>query len=261
MFLVATVAIAFGWLAWKCVRDTKINFLPRDGRAEWIVFPAAVDARSHPVATMDATFRRILTLDSQPRLAQLRVRAAKRVELKINGENVQTSPTRNWKQISALDLSSFLRSGQNTIEARVFNDNAPPALWLALTTDSSTLRTDDKWEASLTGSSWRNCALASVPRHPGPGNFLAGGEKIFDVMPKVWRTWLVFAVLAVLLIIALLRWNKNSGSDVDLSRGELFGLLGLCVFVWLVLFWHNAKLLLFHSGYYLKDHVPYIKYV
>ena len=263
MFLVATAAIVFGWLAWKCVHDPQINFLPRDSRAEWIIFPASVDARSHRVATMDATFRRTFTFDSQPRSARLRVRAAKRLELKINGVPVQINP-QNWKEMSTLDASSFLRGGSNTIEARVFNDDAPPALWLGLTADSYSLGTDAAWESSLAGSSWRTCALASVPRHPGRGNLLAGGEKIFDVFPKIWRTWIVFGVLAVLLTIAVTRWferSKKNGADVDLSRRQLFLLLGLCSLAWLILFWNNARMLPFHSGYDSKDHVAYIKYI
>src|SRR5438874_8372813 len=86
MFLVATVAIAFGWLAWKCVRDPRINFLPRDARAEWIIFPAALDARSHRVATMDTTFRRTFTLDSQPRSARL-----DRKSTRLNSSHVEIS--------------------------------------------------------------------------------------------------------------------------------------------------------------------------
>ena len=265
MFLVTAAAIALGWLAWKCVRDPKINFLPRDVRAEWIIFPAAVDARSHRVATMDAMFRRTFTVDSQPRSARLFVRAAKRLELKINGETLPVSP-RNWKQMSMLDVSSFLRSDSNTIEARVFNDDAPPAFWLALTADSSTLRSDEKWESSLAGSSWRNCALASVPRYPGAGNPLAGGEKIFDVFLKIWRTWIVFGILAVLLTFAAAKWldrlaAKPNGAGIEFSRRQLFVLLGLCSIAWLILFWHNAKTLPFHSGYDSKDHIAYIKYI
>ena len=265
MFLVATAAIAFGWLAWKCVRDPKINFLPRDGRAEWIIFPAAVDARTHRVATMDATFRRTFTLDSQPRSARLFVRAAKRLELKINGDTLQVSP-RNWKQMSTLDVSSFLRRDANTIEASVFNDDAPPALWLALTADSSTLRTDGEWESSLGGSSWRNCALASVPRYPGPGNLLAGGEKTFDVLPKVWRTWIAFGIFAALLTFAATNWlerltAKPNGAGGEFSRRQLFVLLGLCSIAWLILLSNNAKMLPFHCGYDFKDHVAYIKYI
>jgi len=265
IFLVAAAAIAFGWLAWKSVRDPKINFLPRDSRAEWIIFPAAVDARSHRVATMDSTFRRTFTLDSQPRAARLLVRAAKRLELKINGNALQVR-SRNWKQMSMLDVAGFLRSGENTIEARVFNDDAPPALWLALTADSSALPSDGKWESSLAGSSWRNCALASVPRHPGPGNLLGGGEKIFDVLPNVWRTWIVFGILAVLLTFAAAQRldrlsAKPNGAKTEFSRRQLFLLLGLCSIAWLILFWNNAKTLPFQCGYDSKDHVAYIKYI
>jgi tetratricopeptide (TPR) repeat protein len=259
--LVAAAAGALSWLAWKCDRDPKINFLPRDGRAEWIVFPAAMDVRSHPVATMDATFRRTFTLDSQPGPARLLVCAAKRVELKINGETVQIVSTRNWKQISTLDVSKFFRPGLNTIEARVFNDDAPPALWLALTADSSILRSDDKWEVSLAGSTWRSSALASTPKRAGPGNLLAGGERTSDVLPKIWRTWTALAVLAVLLTIAAGWWFKPNGGGAKFSRPQLLALLGLCGIAWFVLFWNNAKMLPFHCGYDFKDHIAYIKYV
>jgi Flp pilus assembly protein TadD len=264
--LVATAIVVFGWLAWKCDRDPKINFLPGDGRAEWILFPTAVDARTHPVVTMDATFRRTFTLDSQPGSAWLLVRAAKRIELRINGETVETGPARNWKQVSPLDVSKFLRTGPNTIEARVFDNDAPPALWLILTTDSSTLRTDGNWESSLAGSSWRHCAPAFVPRHPGPGNLLAGGEKTFDVFLKAWRTWLVFGILAVLLTSAAAKWldrltPKPDGAGVEFSRWQLFGLIGVCSVAWLILFWNNAKMLPFPCGYDFNDHIAYIKYI
>jgi len=264
--LVAAATIAFGWLGWKCLRDPKINFLPRDGRAEWIVFPAALDARTHPVAIMDATFRRTLQLETRPGSARLLVRAAKRIELKINSQAVQIVPDRNWKQASTLDVSKFLQNGPNTIEARVFNDDAPAALWLALTADSSILRSDDKWEASVAGSTWRSSALASTPKRAGPGNLLAGGERILDVLAKIWRTWTVFAVVAVLLTIAAGWWlaritAKSNGGDAKFSRRQLFALLGLCSIAWFVLFWNNAKTLPFPSGYDSKDHIAYIKYI
>ena len=179
--LIAAAVIAFGWLGWKCLRDPKINFFPRDNRAEWIVFPAPVDARTHRVATMDATFRRTFTLPLQPTAVQLLIRPAKRLELKINDETVQTTAPHNWKKISTLDIARLLRTGPNTIEVRVFNDDAPPALWLRLDADSSTLQTDKTWEVSVAGSAWRNCALASVPRHPDAGNLLGGGERVTEV--------------------------------------------------------------------------------
>ena len=122
-------------LAWLCVRDPKIAFLPGDGRAEWILFPSATDTGLHRIADLDAVFRREFILDGQPRTARLSVRAAKRVQLKINGNPVDIGPSRNWKDLSKADVLASLHAGTNTIEARVFNDNGPPALWLALVTD------------------------------------------------------------------------------------------------------------------------------
>jgi Tfp pilus assembly protein PilF len=257
LILAAVTAIAGLW--WKCKYDPEINFLPADGRAEWILFPTAVNARSHPVAMMDATFRRTFALEATPKSARLEVRAAKRLELKINGETVQISAARNWKEISRVAVQNFLRSGDNEIEARVFNDDAPPALWLHLDADGSNLRTDGNWQASIAGSSWRNCALAVEPRKPGPGNLLAGGEKILGVLPNVWRLWILFGVLSVLTTFAINRWIKHE--DVDLSRKQVVGLVGVCVLAWIFLFWNNAKMLPFHSGYDVNDHVAYIKYI
>lgn len=258
LLLVLAVIVAIAALWWKCGRDQEINFLPENSRAEWILFPAAVTARSHSVAMIDATFRRTIALESAPKSARLEIRAAKRTELRINGEVVSIA-ARNWKQIAILNVAHFLRAGENTIEARVFNDDAPPALWLALTYDSSTLRSDDKWVASLAGSSWRSCALASVPRTPGPGNLLAGGEKISDVLPRVWRLWILFGVFSILVTLGLNRWIRQE--DVDLSRNQVVGLVGICVLAWVLLFWNNAKMLPFHSGYDADDHIAYIKYI
>jgi Tfp pilus assembly protein PilF len=256
--IAAAVVIAFGWLAWKCVRDPSINFLPGDHRAEWILFPAAVNARTHPVVMMDATFRRTFSLDSQPRSARLEIRAAKRFELKVNEQTVAPTAVRNWKQLSIFDVANSLHAGENTIEVRVFNNDAPPALWMFLSAGSLTVLSDDKWESSIAGSSWRNCALASIPRKPGAGNFLSGGEKVSDALPKVWLAWIVFAVLATLLAAVL---NRSIKEDVDLSRGQVLVLFGGCVLAWAVLFWNNAGLLPFHAGYDAPDHLAYIKYI
>ena len=44
ILIVALLGVAMSVLAWIARNDPAINFLRRDRRAEWIVFPAAVDA-------------------------------------------------------------------------------------------------------------------------------------------------------------------------------------------------------------------------
>ncbi|HEY2569045.1 MAG TPA: hypothetical protein VGI25_06980, partial [Candidatus Udaeobacter sp.] len=118
----AFAGIAMSLLAWFAWRDPAMNFLPRDGRAEWIVFPAAVDAHGHWFTGLDATFRREFTLTEQPGTAHLRVRAMRRAEVRINGASVRFGPNKNWKEITSVEVTGLLRTGTNAIEARVFND-------------------------------------------------------------------------------------------------------------------------------------------
>jgi hypothetical protein len=125
VLVLALAAMAIAWLAWVCLHDPQINFLPRDGRAEWILFPRAMDATAHPVASLDTVFRRQFELDDQPRAARLEIRAGKRAEVKINGTPVPLVAGRSWKDAGSVDVAAFLRAGPNSIEARVFNDNAP----------------------------------------------------------------------------------------------------------------------------------------
>src|ERR1700736_1418768 len=94
---IALALLVFAGFSWLCLRDPKINFLPSHRQAEWIIFPSAVDTLAHPVAYIDTTFRRAFMLEQQSRAAQLRISAAKRFQLKINGASVETGKMcRRW---------------------------------------------------------------------------------------------------------------------------------------------------------------------
>jgi hypothetical protein len=80
------------WIAWN---DPAINFLPRDGWAEWIIFPTVANAHAGSFASLDATFRREFVLGNQPATAHLRVCAMRRAEVKINSVSVPFRPVRN----------------------------------------------------------------------------------------------------------------------------------------------------------------------
>src|ERR1700757_1596945 len=101
ILMAALAGVTMSILAWIAWHDPAINFLPRDRRAEWIVFPGAVDARAHWFASLDATFRREFVLVNQPSRARLSFRGMRRAEVKINGVPVGLQPNRNWKQITS----------------------------------------------------------------------------------------------------------------------------------------------------------------
>src|SRR5438132_3679456 len=113
----AFAVIAMSVLAWIVGTDPAINFLRRDKRAAWIVFPAAVDTHAHWFASLDATFRREFTLMDRPATAHLSICAMRRAEVKINSAPVRFSPNRNWKKIVSVDVAAQLYAGTNVIEA------------------------------------------------------------------------------------------------------------------------------------------------
>jgi tetratricopeptide (TPR) repeat protein len=256
IWIIAFTGITMSVLAWFAWNDSAINFLPRNGRAEWIVFPEAVDVRAHWFASLDATFRREFVLSHQPATARLSVRAMRRAEVRINGGAVCFPSNRNWKEIVSIDVAGQLHAGSNVIEARVFNHNGPPALWLTLDTDQLSLRSDRTWEASFAGSSWRHAALAAATKAAGPGNSIAGGEGTFDALKKVWPFWIVLIAIAS---VAIFIWNlslKNSTARW-LEKTLFLVVAGL----WLALFWNNTRLLPFHAGFDSTEHLKYVAYI
>jgi tetratricopeptide (TPR) repeat protein len=252
----AFAGVAISVLAWIAWNDPAINFLSRDKRAEWIVFPAAVDAHAHSFASLDATFRREFVLKNQPPTARLNVRGMRRADVKINGVPIRLQPNRNWKEITSIDVAEQLHAGTNVIEARVFNYNGPPALWLTLTTDQLSLRTDQSWETSFADSSWRHAALASWAKTPGPGNSLASSESTFDAVKKIWPLWVVLIALASAVTLLL-----NVGFKQSTARSHEQILLLVLAGLWLLVFWNNGRLLPFHTGFDSKEHLNYINYI
>ena len=254
--VLAFACLTVSLLAWIARTDSAISFLPRQRGADWIVFPAAVDAYAHSNAGLDATFRYEFTLPRQPATAHLSVRALGRAEVNINGASVQLPQNPNWKKLASIDVGKQLGAGTNVVEVRVFNYNGPPALWLALRGDQLSVATDQNWEVSFAGSSWRHAALATAAKTPGLGNAVTDGVRSFEAAQKLWPLWILLLALAGGGII-LWRLSSRRLTSVSLERVILLLVSGL----WLLLFWNNTRLLPFHAGFDAEEHLKYIDYI
>src|SRR6266478_846549 len=261
--VLTSLAAAFGLIAiagltWLCQSDPGTNFLQSDKRAEWILFPAAVEVKARSVANLDTLFRRDFTVQGPVPRTLLTVRAAKQIQLTINDRKVELVPNHNWKDAFTVEISGFLQDGPNRIEARVFSDNGPPALWLSLTADRLSLRSDQDWIASCAGSAWRRAALAASPRFPGRGNSIDSGERTITSLTKVWPLWLLFGAVALVFCVGGTWWLNRHSMDVDwMTLVMVFGF----VLLWLILFWHNAQILPAVVGFDALQHLNYIKYL
>jgi hypothetical protein len=254
--ILAFAGVGISIVAWAVCKNPAINFLPGDRRAEWIVFPTPVDARGHGFASVDATFRREFVLNNQPATARLSVRAMRRAEIKVNGSSVGFRSPQNWKENTTIDVSNQLHAGGNIIEARVFNQNGPPALWLNLIADQLTLRSDETWEASIAGSVWHQAALAPAAKIPCCGNPVAGGPGTLDAVKKNWPVWIILVATGCVVAAA---WRVLI-KKCSLQR---LGRILMIVFggFWLLLFWNNTRLLPFHTGFDSPEHLKYIDYI
>lgn len=262
LFVGAVVMVGAVALAWMTWRDPRISFLPNDRDAEWILFPSAVEVRAHSAAKLDAIFRREFSIDRPVPDATLTVRAATSADIKINGSRVELTSTGNWKDRRSAEVATQLRAGTNVIEARVFHANGPPALWLALRGAGQTLRTDASWQTSFAGSAWRAAAVSTAPRIPGPGNLIFGGETTFGSLRNIWRTWLLFALAAGAIVTAAFKWRRYFPAHASgLTRLETTILITAASAAWLLLFWHNARLLPFDIGFDSQSHLDYIRYL
>jgi tetratricopeptide (TPR) repeat protein len=257
IWIAAFAGIAMSLLAWFAWRDPAMNFLTRDGRAEWIVFPTAVDAHGHWFTGLDATFRREFTLTEQPSTAHLSVRVMRRGEVRINGASVRFRPNDSWKEIASVEVPELLRAGTNAIEVRVFNDNGPPALWLQLTTNQEALRSDTSWKVSLAGSSWHHATPATAVKTPRSGNSIASSESTFAAARKIWVLCIV--LFAIASVTGAFIWNLSYRyfTARRLERTMLIVIAGL----WLLLFWNNTQRLPFHEGFDSAEHLKYIAYI
>src|ERR1044072_9904165 len=126
IWIAVFAGVAVSVLVWIARNDPAINFLPRDSRAEWIVFPVAVSSHGHWFTGLDATFRREFILTERPSTARLSLRAMRRAEVKINGTSVRFPPTRNWKRIVSAEVAGQLQTGTNAIQPGVFHQNGTP---------------------------------------------------------------------------------------------------------------------------------------
>ena len=254
--LAAFAGVALAVLAWIACNDPAINFLSRDKRAEWIVFPTVPDPHAHWFTSLDTTFRREFTLTAQPLSAHLGIRAMRRAEVKINGTRVELPSNRDWKAITTTEAADHLRAGPNVIEVHVFNHNGPPALWLNLIADGFSLRSDEAWEASFAGSSWRHAALAASAKVPSAGNSIANSESTIDAIRKIWPFWIVLIAISFGLVFL---WQITFTDSTTLRMQRI--LLVIFASLWLLLFWNNVRLLPFHAGFDSGEHLKYIAYI
>jgi tetratricopeptide (TPR) repeat protein len=258
--VVASALGSAGWLWWACDRRPDVAFLPRLAPAEWIIYPSSPEGTVHPRVELSTVFQRSFNLERAPTKARLSLAGFRQYALSVNGKPAAAPARRgrNWKQPDLYDVAPDLRPGENQIVVKVANSNAPPVLWLSLEADGFRLSSDETWQTSYAGATWRPARLASKPKIAVPGNLLYGGERPWASLCARWQTLLLFAALSAAAYWLLnSRWRTAGHAP---AAADYLPLLILAI-AWIAVFANNLGVLPNLVGYDVDGHMAYIRYI
>jgi hypothetical protein len=244
--LLVVLCAALGWIGWKTGVDPGTPFLPARSPAAWLLYPTPPSTLPQAAVEMDTVFRRTFVLPRQPAAAKLRVCWYRHGAVAVNGVPAAIErPGAPWKRPVEADVTRLLRPGENTLEARSGNDSGPPALWLSLETPGFRLVTDEQWEASLVGASWRPARRATTPMdewwsQPRPRDMAANPHPITAARATL-PLLVAFALLGLVPFSALRAWARRRRGG-PLTGRETAALLAAVAALWGALFWNDRYL-------------------
>jgi tetratricopeptide (TPR) repeat protein len=252
---------AVALLAWQKISSGDVALLTARPPAQWILFPKSQNGGAFRDVEMSTVFRREFKLSEVPDTAILGVRGMTRWQVDINGQVLANdfSAGANWKQPSEYNVARALQPGSNCITATVFNSNGPPVLWLDLRAGNARIVSQTNWDASIWGSVWRKAAVATESSDFPKGNPLYGGEKPVESFTKNSVPLAIFAGISFLIVLAgnkLLEKMRRSGPEFE-NRFCALVLLAVTA-IWVLLYWHNLRLLPYQAGFDALDHLAYI---
>jgi Flp pilus assembly protein TadD len=263
LLLVLSSALgALGWLWWSATERSNISFLPTLPRAEWIIYPKAVEGPIHPHIELGTIFSRSFVLQAVPEQSTLRISGFHHYSISLNSQtlNEPQQRGRSWKDPDLFAPSSFLHPGTNEILVTVANSNGPPALWLLLTAGNFSLKSDESWEASHAGAVWKYAQLAKKPLPVPVGNDLYVGDGPGAAFAKRWPILLVFAVISAAITLLIARMKSAKTSDPRFWLKEWFSIAVFAAF-WIGIFANNLPVLPALHGYDAGGHRDYIAYI
>jgi 4-amino-4-deoxy-L-arabinose transferase-like glycosyltransferase len=270
--LTAAALLAFGFgafLWWQTAHQPAIRYLPHHAPAHWIVYPKPPEATAHGIAEWAAVFRRSFVVGTVPSNAVLRVCGMTRCEIGLNGSPVELPAPASWKQLRQISIQDRLQPGENQLRVTVYNAAGPPALWLHLQGDGLGLVSDESWEVSDAGASWKYARRATAPMpRPKPGNALAGGEQTFRSLASRWPLMGLFALGAAIMLAGTRRWSGwaqgqqfASGLWGRFVASPTAVALAAAIALWVILFANNLGSLPRRIGFDVDHHLEYVQYL
>ncbi len=227
------VLAPLGFVLGRCAGSDQIPFLRRSASMPWIAPATPVSAQLEqwgradvPVARFEKRFRA-----TAGESAELRVRALRRFEVRLNGRPVRGArgDGTRWRRETRADLTPLLRAGENLLQVDVANRVGPPLLSLRVDGLAAPLRSDPSWSVQVDGArlptaladdtrleptSLATETPAEAWRRRGDTALLLFGLGVIGFLAARRRPALARALPAAVLVAASLGWAALFASKV-----------------------------------------------
>ena len=248
-------------VAWQCLIDPAIPFLSARSPADWIVHPTPWILEARQVKERRVRFRTTFDLDAPPQAGRVRLRAFRGYVLWVNGSRIagEADLAAAWKREQQHDVTGALRAGGNDLEVEVVHVTGPPALWLVLRADRTTVKTDGTWQSQTADGPWQPVRLADEPmQHP----VVRTSPTVAEGWRRSWRFVLACSAAAA-LAVGIGGWVSRRGRAASASSGRLTegSLLGLVVVLWVALSVNNLLRLPPVVGFDASAHFEYLRFL
>ena len=198
-----TLLAYFAWTLRRIDTDPTLVFLRPSGAATWIVGDDPVRLQGQPAAIVTNAFQTSITITHPPASAVLRVRALGELNVRVDGNLIHTGiydgETR-WKTEQTVQLVPVLTPGPHTFTLFVRNQNGPVAVWAECA--ELGLRTDDQWQQTSDGVTWKKARSAEVR---GPPEF----SRQFERADRAFVAKLPFFGALFAAVVATFLWDQR----------------------------------------------------
>jgi hypothetical protein len=236
--------------------------LPSIRGAEWILYPKQIEGSARPASKLFTVFDHSFRMSSIPSNSVLTFCAFRTAAIFINEKPVPIdSPgKRNWKISQRIDVTGFLQAGTNRIRVEVTNSSGPPALWLRLNSPAFSVKTDETWRASLSGSLVQPACPATRPPIIPAGAPFYGTETLAESLRRVWPQLVSVTILIIVLLLVALKYQPLIFRALKKEKWP-WCILIVVLCARALLFVHNETLLPPSVGFDARAHKEFIAFL
>lgn len=261
--LIVSISVSFDFFI---LQNPKNSLLIKRNGAQWIFYNTPFQLKLQPSKHLTIYFRKSFQLSQNVENLYFKFTAMKNVKIGIDDKQIFSSDSSlsyNWKDELSLKFPNDLEIGNHLLTVAVSNTFGPPAFMGYC--EQISLKTNDKWEASIDGLNWVSAITADVYRSPNDCAYESSNElslpERFIRADKVFLQHLIFILIFIMgSIVLYCLYDRNNNKIIQTPFLTVNRISILLWLLWAGLSFNNISKLHLLQGMDAKAHYEYILY-